>query len=118
MSTGKRLAKRSILGTKVMVPGQDGRLHPGLIMAIKTSEGAGIEPRYSVKLEESKRVFEFCERDVVGPGFGSVTGKHLLEGQLVYITFNNREMSGRVVRHDVDSQDVLVNIGGAGSEVG
>lgn len=117
MSTGKRLAKRSILGTKVMVPGQDGRYHPGLIMAIKTSEGFGIDPRYSVKLEESKRVFEFCEKDIVGPGFGSVSGNQLLAGQLVYITHNNREMCGKVIRHDIDSQDVLVNVGNhTGSE--
>ena len=31
MSTGKRLATRSILGTRVVVPGEDGRFYPGLI---------------------------------------------------------------------------------------
>ena len=38
MSTGKRLAKRSILGSKVMVPGQDGKHYPGHIQAVKQSE--------------------------------------------------------------------------------
>lgn len=36
MSTGKRLAKRSILGTKVMVPGTDDLFHSGVIQAVKT----------------------------------------------------------------------------------
>ena len=42
MSTGKRLAKRSILGTKVMVPGQDGKFHPGHIQAVKQSDDGNV----------------------------------------------------------------------------
>eukprot|EP00095_Tigriopus_kingsejongensis_P006543 maker-scaffold515_size150689-snap-gene-0.29 protein:Tk06543 transcript:maker-scaffold515_size150689-snap-gene-0.29-mRNA-1 annotation:"zinc finger protein 704-like" len=112
MSTGKRLAKRSILGTKVMVPGQDGLFHPGWIQAIKTPEGTLSDARYAVKFEESKRVFEFCESDILGPGFESVTSKHLQSGQGVFVTHNHREMCGKVVRHDFDSQDVLVKVSG------
>jgi len=41
MSTGKRLAKRSILGTRVVAPGDDGRLYPGIIADMKTPEGGG-----------------------------------------------------------------------------
>ena len=42
MSTGKRLAKRSILGTKVMVPGPDGKHYPGHIQAVKQSEDGNV----------------------------------------------------------------------------
>ena len=40
MSTGKRLAKRSILGTRVAVPGEDGRLYPGIIQVRQSPAGA------------------------------------------------------------------------------
>ena len=40
MSTGKRLAKRSILGTRVAVPGEDGRLYPGIIQVRQSPVGA------------------------------------------------------------------------------
>ena len=35
MSSGKRLAKRSILGTRVMAPGAEGLYEPGMIQ-VKT----------------------------------------------------------------------------------
>jgi len=42
MSTGKRLAKRSILGTRVVAPGEDGRFYPGMIqVTIFQSEFSG-----------------------------------------------------------------------------
>ena len=109
MSTGKRLAKRSILGTKVMVPGRDDRYHPGLIQAVKTSEDRPL-PRYAVRLEDSLRTFEFLEQDLVGPGFKGVNEVQLREGQKVYVTHHQREMPGKVVRHDFDSQEVLITV--------
>lgn len=36
MSTGKRLAKRSILGTRVVAPGEDGRFYPAVIQVLST----------------------------------------------------------------------------------
>ena len=121
MSTGKRLAKRSLLGTKVMVPGQDGRYYAGQIQAVKSYEDSAVDKRYSVKFEDTKRVFEFSEKVIIGPGFGSVSGVQLLPGQVVFVTLNNREMMGKVVRHDFDSQDVLIKVqnggGGEGQEV-
>ncbi len=120
MSTGKRLAKRSILGTKVMVPGKDGRYYSGHIMAVKSpyDESASAPPRYSVRFEETRRTFEFAEKDVVGPGFSSVSSVQLLAGQVVYVTHNQREMQGRVVRHDFFAQDVLITVNQGGNEVG
>ena len=66
--------------------------------------------RYSVRFEESRRLFDFVEKDVVGPGFSSVASVHLQPGQTVYVTHNQREMSGRVVRHDFFAQDVLITV--------
>ena len=110
MSTGKRLAKRSILGTKVMVPGRDDLYHAGVIQAVKTPANEDI--RYSVRFEDAPhRVFEFSGSDLVGPGFRSVSDVKLAAGQRVYLTHHQREMQGKVVRHDYESQDVLITIG-------
>jgi hypothetical protein len=116
MSTGKRLAKRSILGTKVMVPGQDGKFYPGHIQAVKSSFDETTSCRYSVRFEENRRVFEFTEKDIIGPGFSGVGSVQLLQGQVVYVTHNQREMSGKVVRHDFFAQDVLITVS-TGNEV-
>jgi hypothetical protein len=43
MSTGKRLAKRSILGTRVVVPGEDGMFYPGLIQVVPLETNADNE---------------------------------------------------------------------------
>lgn len=117
MSTGKRLAKRSILGTRVTVPGADGRYRAGAIQAARTCDASG-KSIYSVRLEESGRAFEFAAADIVGSGFAGVSDVQLLEGQRVFVTHNNREVTGRVVRHDFGSQDVLLTVGGSGAEVG
>ncbi len=121
MSTGKRLAKRSILGTKVTVPGVDGLYRTGFIQAIKTSESSYFsgEPstsasdanmRYSVRLEDSGRAFEFAARDIVGPGFRGASEVQLPAGQRVFVTHNGREVVARVVRHDFIAQEVLLSI--------
>ena len=124
MSTGKRVAKRSILGTKVMVPGVDGLYRPGFIQAMKTCEPDSSDAaamRYSVRLEDSGRVFEFAARDVVGGGgnggggaFRSVSEVQLPPGQRVFVTHNTREVTARVVRHDFATQDVLLTIDNGG----
>ena len=35
-----------------------------------------------MRFEESRRIFEFAEKDVLGPGFGSVASVHLPPGQV------------------------------------
>ena len=112
MSSGKRVSKRSLLGTRVMVPGQDGRYYSGHVQAVKTSEDATSDKRYAVKFDESKRVFEFSEKVIIGPGFLGVGDVKLLEGQRVFVTVNNREMAGKVVRHDAEAGEVLITISG------
>uniref|UniRef100_A0A182NKS8 DUF4772 domain-containing protein n=1 Tax=Anopheles dirus TaxID=7168 RepID=A0A182NKS8_9DIPT len=44
MSTGKRLAKRSIVGTRVCAPGNDGIWYSGKIEFVKTATDGGREP--------------------------------------------------------------------------
>ena len=111
MSTGKRLAKRSILGTRVAAPAGDGLFLTGIIQAVKTCEDPSLANRFSVRFDDDQsKVSEFLETNLIGPGFKSVTNAHLQAGQLVYVTHCQREMAGRVVRHDFDSQDVIITL--------
>ena len=117
------MAKRSILGTRVSVLGLDGIWAPGMIQAVKTSEednngiggGVPMPNRYSVRFEDPKMMSkrtcsEFLSNDISGPGFKSISEIQLSEGQPVFVTHNGREMRAKVVRHDFDSQDVILQI--------
>ena len=113
MSTGKRLAKRSILGTRVAVPGEDGLYHPGVIQAVKTPEAvvnSGITSRYSVRLDLTRKQREHPESDIIGPGFAGLTGIKLRPGQVVYVTYCNREMQGSVVCHRPNVDQVIIRL--------
>jgi hypothetical protein len=130
MSTGKRLAKRSIIGTRVCAQGEDGKFYSGVIHAVKTpgnSDGftntAG-ETRYSVRFDPlpgNKRLVtamrEYKEAELIGPGFQAVTGFRLLPGQKVFLTYNGREISGEVTSHQPQIDEVIVNIIPPGYEV-
>jgi len=124
MSTGKRLAKRSIIGTRVCAPGSDGKLYAGVIHAVKTSP-SDEESRYSVRFDaaavtKQQRIMfrrEFRESELIGPGFRSVSGCHLQPGQRVYLTFNGREVAGEVRSHNQETDEVAVVITPAGHEV-
>ena len=110
MSTGKRLAKRSILGTRVVAPGDDGLFHPGVIQAVKTAENSDVPSRYSVRFDLTRKVREYSESDIIGPGFSGVTGIKLRPGQIVYVTYCNREMQGSVVCHRPNIDQVIVRL--------
>lgn len=149
MSTGKRLAKRSILGTRVSAPGEDGKFYPGIIAAMKTcgdqnndgggsedspmngsssdascseaaaaaavasAEGGGPgggESKYSVRFEATRRVKEFKESEIIGPGFQNVTSSKLRAGQIVYVTHCNREMQGAVMHHRPNIDQVIIQL--------
>ena len=77
---------------------------------MKTYEDPSLSNRYSVRFDESRRVVEFLEMDIIGPGFQSVNSVHLQPGQVVFVTHNQREMQARVIRHDSETQDVLLRI--------
>ncbi|XP_075235780.1 zinc finger protein 395-like isoform X2 [Lycorma delicatula] len=115
MSTGKRLAKRSIVGTRVVAPGDDGLLYSGVITTVKTSSDDS-STKYAVRLEHFRRIAVFKDRDLIGPGFGSIHGLTLQQGQKVYLTYNGREISGLVQTHDPSKDEVLVHISPPGIE--
>lgn len=107
MSTGKRLAKRSILGTRVCAPTHDGLHMPGVIQATKTD--ADDENIYTVAFAD-KTTGEYRGEELIGPGFQTIAGLSLKTGQRVYVTFNGREVSGAVLDHDEARDDVLISI--------
>lgn len=131
MSTGKRLAKRSIIGTRVCAQGEDGKFYSGVIHAVKTpgnSDGftnSAVETKYSVRFDplpgSNKRFVpamrEYKETELIGPGFQAVTGFRLLPGQKVFLTYNGREISGEVTSHQPHLDEVIVNITPPGHEV-
>lgn len=118
MSTGKRLAKRSILGTRVVAPGDDGRLYPGIIADMKTPEGGSSSTsdtstnhiRYTVRFDENRKTKEFFEGEIIGPGFSSVTSSKLRPKQKVWVTNANREMEGYVLHHRPNIDQVIVQL--------
>jgi len=69
-----------------------------------------MEKKFSVKLESSKTVEEFCESVLVGPGFLSVipVGTELVTGQEVFVTNNGREVEGKVASHNIAQDSVEV----------
>ncbi|XP_014206995.1 zinc finger protein 395 isoform X2 [Copidosoma floridanum] len=133
MSIGKRLAKRSIIGTRVCAPGEDGYYYSGVISAVNTPaspqqpelNGLSITPdtRYSVRFDpaaggsrppDSKN--EYSDRELIGPGFASVTGARLVSGQKVYLTYNGREIQAEVTEHRQQQDEVDVVIALSGQE--
>ncbi|KAF5277740.1 hypothetical protein FQR65_LT03720 [Abscondita terminalis] len=124
MSTGKRLAKRSIIGTRVCAPGEDGKFYSGVIHAVKTpashSENnncINLTPntRYSVRFDSrqgnlGRTTVEFREVDLIGPGFRSIAGIELVSGQKAYVTYNGREVCGEVFSHNLESDEVIITI--------
>lgn len=131
MSTGKRLAKRSIIGTRVCAPGEDGKYYSGIIQAVKTpatypenNNCINLTPntRYSVKFDSrqgnlGRTTAEFRYVDLIGPGFRSILGIELAPGQKVFVTFNGREVAGEVIRHNSATDEVIITICPPGAEV-
>lgn len=125
------MAKRSIIGTRVCAPGEDGKYYSGVIQAVKTpatfaenTNCINLTPhtRYTVKFDLKSAVppkgyREYRECDLIGPGFRSISGVQLLNGQRVYITFNGREVSGEVVVHQQTTDEVVISALPPGHEV-
>ena len=107
MFSSRRLAKRSIIGTRVCCCRQDGRYYPGMIKATDTSPTG--EDWYTVKFEGGSTA-NFFEKEIIGPGFQNIVIAKLVEGQKVYLTHNGREVKGSVVQHDHFTDDVTVLI--------
>lgn len=133
MSTGKRLAKRSIIGMRVCALGEDGLYYPGRIHAVKTPASPkdnqnciNLTPntRYSVRFDQSpafipqrRGIYEFSCSELIGDGFSSITDVKLKPGQKVYLTHNGRETGGTVEEHDVQLDEVTIKLQTAANEV-
>ncbi|XP_066901964.1 zinc finger protein 395 [Halyomorpha halys] len=119
MSTGKRLAKRSIIGTRVCVRGDDGIYYSGVINAVKSCTN---DSRYSVRFDPTPKApapkREYRDVELIGPGFQTMQGIRLLKGQRVYITYNGRETSGEVLQHSKDEDEVVISVNPPGAEAG
>ena len=101
MSTGKRIAKRSIIGTRVVAPSLDGRFYPATIQSTKHYDMyQPTAQRYLVKFDNSRKVCEFGENELVGPGFAAVSAiGMLMTGQRVYLTHGGREVDSKIIEH-------------------
>ncbi|XP_014668619.1 PREDICTED: zinc finger protein 704-like [Priapulus caudatus] len=110
MSSGKRLAKRSIIGARVCCPhpSQDGYFFPCAIQATRTGHSG--QNRYSVKFVDGT-VAEVKETELIGQGFRSIASIGLKKGQKVYITLSGKEVQGIVISHQMNDE-VLVAVSG------
>jgi len=113
MSTNKRIPKRSIIGSRVSVRCKDGVWRIGLVTAMRSKEDGLIpmEKKFSVKIECNKKVEEFSENEVIGPGFLSAIplGTELVMSQHVFVTHNGREVEGKVKSHNTLQDSVEVD---------
>lgn len=146
MSTGKRLAKRSIIGTRVCALGTDGFYYAGVIQNVKsphnstspsfmhpamlsTSNSANM---YVVRFDVKRNAVgpgkvaihlgvpqnrEFRDVELIGPGFRNILDCTLKSGQKVFVTNNGRECNGEVVEHDIVRDEVTIKIVAQGHEV-
>ncbi|KAL5013204.1 hypothetical protein ScPMuIL_007474 [Solemya velum] len=107
MLSNRRLAKRSIIGTKVSAQRQDGYFHPGVIDCQLGEVINGVT--YLIRFDDGQEK-SVHSKWIVGPGFQQVTDHFLERGQCVYTTLNGREVCGGVVKHDPGSGDVCIGI--------
>lgn len=129
MSTNKRLAKRSIVGTRVCAPGTDRLYYSGVIQKVKTqSMGIGDnncimltpDTKYTVRFDLGQDMVgskEYLGSELIGPGFQNVMNLHLSPKQRIFITFNGRESVAEVLSHDFIKDEVHVKIPANGFEV-
>ncbi|CAH2068723.1 unnamed protein product, partial [Iphiclides podalirius] len=119
MSTGKRLAKRSIIGTRVAALGDDGLYYSGMIQAVKTpapfpenNNCINLTPntRYTVRFDGGKVSREYRDAELIGPGFRGLTGVRLQPGQRVFLTHNGREVRADVLCHDHETDELRVQV--------
>jgi len=121
MSALKRLAKRSIVGTRVSAPIKENGLYTaGVIIGSRNASeehpffancATGITPssKYVVRFENGD-TREYQESDLIGSGFGNVNNLRLRSGQKAWVTYNGREVMGTVVYHQQARDEVLINV--------
>ncbi|XP_061711763.1 zinc finger protein 395 [Cydia pomonella] len=127
MSTGKRLAKRSIIGTRVAALDEEGIYCSGMIQAVKTpapfpeninSNCINLTPntRYTVRFDGGRGSREYRDTELIGPGFRGLAGVRLRAGQRVFLTYNGREVRADVLAHDHTTDELRVQVHAPGQE--
>lgn len=109
MSGNRRLAKRSIVGTKVCALWKDGRFYPGVITDHSGEPSIAEEHKYTVVFDDGFQKSVYA-RHIIGHGFQSINSFRLKHGQKVFLTVHGREVNGVVVQHETDSDHVVVNV--------
>lgn len=105
----RRLAKRSIVGSKISARRQNGRYCPGVIQSQYADEGPFTDAVYNVLFEDGTENL-ISGKHIIGSGFNPNTSAVLKNGQNVFLTLNGREVSGTVIQHNRETDDVLVNV--------
>ena len=70
MFSSRRLVKRSIIGTRVVAPWQDGRYYPGSIQGTETAING--DEYYTIFFDDGYTK-TLGDRDIIGPGFQPIT---------------------------------------------
>ncbi|XP_076083148.1 zinc finger protein 704-like isoform X1 [Mytilus galloprovincialis] len=109
MFTNRRLAKRSIIGTKISALWQDGRYYPGSIQNYTAEESMVFGPSYAIQFDDGHRK-EVRANEIIGPGFQTLSSVKLKNGQKLYLTLNGREVPGIVIDHDREHDVVIINV--------
>ncbi|XP_070533975.1 zinc finger protein 704-like [Ptychodera flava] len=108
MYGGRRLPKRSIVGTRICAPwGPDGIFYPGVIEETKTKPNG--EEAYRVIFDDGYSK-EYRDAEIIGPGFSNVSSFQLKFNQKVYITLGSREVSGIVQKHRRPMDEVFIKM--------
>ncbi|WAR16186.1 ZN395-like protein [Mya arenaria] len=109
MFGSRRLAKRSIVGTRVAAKWQDGRYYAGVIKGVYAEETPFTDAVYTILFEDGYEK-STPSKSIVGPGFQPCSTCVLKKGQKAFLTLNGREISGTVINHATDMDEVLLNV--------
>lgn len=109
MFNNRKLAKRSIIGTKVSALWQDGRFYPGSIRNYSAEESLVFGPTYTIQFDDGYSR-EVRANEIIGPGFQSLSSVKLKSGQKLYLTLNGREVPAILMEHDNSRDVVIINV--------
>ncbi|XP_074656620.1 zinc finger protein 395-like [Tubulanus polymorphus] len=112
MFGSRRLAKRSIVGTRVSALGEDGRFYPGFITATDSSSETNAKTTtYEIRFDNGSSRQNVFRKEIVAPGFQSITAlqhRPLKPGQKLFVTHNGREISGELIKHDAIADELTI----------
>lgn len=108
MFGNRRLAKRSIVGTRVAARWQDGRYYPGVIEGEYSEESPFTDAVYTIRFEDGYQK-NIPSKSIIGPGFQTTSSAVLKKGQKVFLTLNGREVTGLVINHWSETDEVEVS---------